>query len=289
MTYSNRKKLRKPLPKGRSYEQILHHYLVEKNIANKLKIANRKDRIKIYASMYEELFREVTDHPRLKQRSSSVLTTRANERKFMLIKDFLNKSSVFAEFAPGDCSFAMYVAKYVKYSYAIDISDQRANNIENLSNFKLIIYDGYNLNEIKDATIDVAFSDQLIEHLHPEDVCLHFRLISRILKPGGIYIFCTPHAFTGPHDISQYFSDTPEGFHLKEWTYTELNHIISKIRDFYFHPYVIKKRYAIKEMPDIYFLTMETILSWLPKPYKKAFAARLFPSIYVAVNKKVIK
>ena len=76
---------------------------------------------------------------------------------------------------------------------------------------------------IDEESLDIVFSDQLIEHFHPEETELHFRLVNRILKKGGKYIFRTPHALTGPHDISKYFCDEPEGFHLKEWTFSELN------------------------------------------------------------------
>jgi len=43
-----------------------------------------------------------------------------------------------------------------------------------------------------------------------------------------MYVFQTPHLFVGPSDISQYFCDEPEGFHLKEWTYSE---IVDLVRD----------------------------------------------------------
>ena len=80
-----------------------------------------------------------------------------------------------------------------------------------------MVYDGYTL-PLDDACHDVVFSDQLIEHLHPEDTELHFGLVHRLLAPGGTYLFRTPHALCGPHDVSRWFSDTPQGFHLKEWT-----------------------------------------------------------------------
>ena len=95
-------------------------------------------------------------------------------------------------------------------------------------NFELIVYDGYEL-PIPDNTIDVVFSDQLIEHFHPDDTLFHFRLVRRILKPGGVYVFRTPHGFSGPHDISQYFCHSAKGFHLKEWTYVELSRLLHQV------------------------------------------------------------
>src|SRR6266540_1639280 len=116
-------KLRKPLPPNRSFEQVRNHYLVEKAIAERLKKASCEERKLIYATMYDDLFNQVPDHPRLTQRNNSRLTRTANKSKLELVSEFLNKSSVFVEFAPGDCRFAMEVTKYVKNVYAIDISD----------------------------------------------------------------------------------------------------------------------------------------------------------------------
>ena len=88
-------------------------------------------------------------------------------------------------------------------------------------NFEIVVYDGYE-SPVPDESVDVAFSYQFIEHLHPEDTPLHFKSAFEALKSGGCYVFDTPHAFSGPHDVSRAFSRTPKGFHLKEWTYSGL-------------------------------------------------------------------
>jgi len=160
-------KLLKPLPANRTYEQVLNHYLVEKAIAERLRSANREERKRIYATMYDELFRKVADHSRLIQRDDEQLTRMANKSKFALVRKFLKPSSIFVEFAPGDCRFAMEVANHVKNVYAIDISDQRNHSSIAPNNFSLIIYDGYVLENIPANSVDIVFSDQFIEHLHP--------------------------------------------------------------------------------------------------------------------------
>lgn len=78
------------------------------------------------------------------------------------------------------------------------------------------------------GSFDVAFSSQLIEHLHPDDVELHFASIYRVLKENGVYAFDTPNRLSGPHDVSKYFDDVATGFHLKEWTYRELANGLKK-------------------------------------------------------------
>jgi SAM-dependent methyltransferase len=275
--------LKKPLPPGRNFDQVRNHYLVEKAIAERLKKADRGERSLIYSTMYDELFSQVPDHPRLTQRNDGRLTRIVNLSKFAVVDEFLDKSTVFAEFAPGDCRFAEDVARYVKYVYAIDISDQRGQTGNVAENFRLVIYDGYRL-EIEENSVDVVFSDQLIEHLHPTDTKMHFELVYRILKPGGKYIFRTPHAYTGPHDVSGYFSDSPEGFHLKEWTFIELKPLLKDLK--YSRSYAFRRVKGIKFKLPYYFCEMcEEALKMFPKQYKRVFARYLVPEICIVAIK----
>ena len=268
----------KPLPSNRSLEQVKNHYLVEKALAEQLKQSNREERTLILATMYDELFSKVPDHPRLTTRESAERTARANKSKFAIINRFLNKSDVFVEFAPGDCRFAFEVAKQIETVYGIDISDQR-NPTDNVpDNFELIIYDGYNLDATDNSSIDLVFSDQLIEHFHPEDTRLHFELVYQLLKPGGKYVFRTPHILTGPHDVSQYFSYEPECFHLKEWTFREIKSLLMELGYSKFHTYW-NARGILLRMPNAYFALCEIVLSRIPKRYIRRFTKYLIPSL----------
>jgi ubiquinone/menaquinone biosynthesis C-methylase UbiE len=272
-------KLKKKLPPNRSYDQIKNQYLVEKSIAEKLKRADRLERKKIFETMYDELFEKVPDHPRLTRRNSDQLSLNANEEKFSLVKKHIDKGTVFLEFAPGDCRFSFKVAKYVKLVYGIDISDQRNPKDEAPENFKMIVYDGYKLNEIESNSIDVVFSDQLIEHFHPEDTKLHFKLVHRILKNGGKYIFRTPHSHSGPHDISKFFCDEAKGFHLKEWKYTEIKELLQDLEYMRFRTFWHGGGITFR-MPYNYFGICERILDLFSKQYFKKVAKILIPSLY---------
>lgn len=277
-------RLLKSPPPNRTFEQLKNHYLVEKAIAERLKSASREERKLIYATMYDDLFRQVPDHPRLTRRNDEKLTRLANKERLALVRDFLNPSSVFAEFAPGDCTFAMEAAKYVKTAYGMDISDQRGQNYKSAANFELIIYDGYHLEGIESSSVDILFSDQLIEHIHPEDTKLHFELAYRILKPGGKYVFRTPHAFTGPYDVSQYFSDDPQGFHLKEWTFIEFKQLFKDVHFSQFYPVRSVKGIRLK-LPYLYVEACEHALKLLPRSYMRVLAKYLIPSICIVVIK----
>src|SRR4030042_1118942 len=277
-------KLLRSLPPNRTLEQLQNHYLVEKTIAKRLKNACRSERKLIYATMYDELFRQVPDHPRLTQRNDERQVRTANKSKLALVREFLTPSSIFVEFAPGDCRFALQVANQVKRVYAIDISDQRDKRNTTPENFTLIIYDGYQLEEIQGNSVDLVFSDQLLEHLHPKDTQLHFDLVYNILIPGGKYVFRTPHAFSGSHDISQYFSNYPQGFHLREWTYTEFRQLFKALNFSRF--YTIWKAKGIRlRLPYLCLQACEYMLNMLPRRCKRVLTRYLIPSICIVAVK----
>jgi SAM-dependent methyltransferase len=69
---------------------------------------------------------------------------------------------------------------------------------------------------------DAAYSIDFLEHVHPDDAPAHFASVHRCLADRGCYLVMTPHAATGPHDISKFFDRTPTGFHLKEYRYAEV-------------------------------------------------------------------
>ena len=277
-------RLKYPLPEDRTYEQIKNHYEVEKAIAERLKNSSREGRKQIYKNMYDELFGKVPDHPRLVYRDDKKNIQEASAKTFEIIEKFVDENTIFAEFAPGDCNFAYFACGRVKQVYAIDISRQSSGTREEPENFSLIIYNGYDL-DMPDGSVDVVFSDQLIEHLHPEDVEYHFDLVKRILRKGGIYIFRTPHAYFGPWDISRYFSDEPEGFHLKEWTYNNLEEIITKLG--YSNVYGYKKigqRFVI--LLPLYLKIMEKLLAILPIKMRRRISRPFLPMKLIVVAAK---
>lgn len=273
-------KLRESLPPGRSYEQILNHYEVERAIADRLRSSTREDRKEIYGGMYDELFAKVPDHPRLTRRSDPGMTRAANRSKRRLLETLLKPDSVVLEFGPGDCQFAGEIARRVGFVYGIDISDQTESGTAHPKNFELIVYDGFELS-MPDDTVDVAFSDQLIEHFHPDDTVEHLRLVRRILKPGGVYMFRTPHKFRGPADVSRYFSEEPQGFHLKEWSYGEIGRALREAGFSAWRGYWTAKGYKVR-FPHVYSTALEGILPALPTPLGRRIARYLLPTLLVA-------
>jgi SAM-dependent methyltransferase len=277
-------KWRRKAPANRTPERIANHYRVEKEIAERLKRADRQGRRAIYAGMYGELFARVPDHPRLTGVRDPASLAVHNRKKLALIDRFIGPDTRVVEFAPGDCSFAHLVCDRVRSVIGVDISDQSSGSEPAPDNFELHVYDGYQLG-LADGSADIVFSDQFIEHLHPDDVWHHFRLVHTLLKPGGSYIFRTPHAFHGPFDISAYFSGVPEGFHLKEWTYGELRALFRMI-GFASWRGGLKRRGRYHELPAGLFAAYEKLIGRLPHRARRVAARAFLPRhIYARVVK----
>lgn len=267
----------------RSLEQLRRHFEVERELAQRLLHSNRAERTQLFGRLYQELFERVPDHPRLVRRETEESTRRAVASRMALLKDKLAGVSTFLEFAPGDCRLAFEVCKHVKKVYAVDISDQSGSGAAPPANFELIVYDGYALN-VPDNSIDMVFSYQFLEHLHPDDVELHFRLIHRILRPGGMYIFSTPHRFSGPHDVSVFFSDTPQGFHFQEWTHFEIRDLVRKLGYSSWHNY----RWGKPRESALWNLATfgaERLINLFPRKIQKGISARAFNSVIMICRK----
>ncbi|WP_299395027.1 bifunctional 2-polyprenyl-6-hydroxyphenol methylase/3-demethylubiquinol 3-O-methyltransferase UbiG [Pelagibius sp.] len=272
-----------PIPPNRTYEGVLHHFNVERAIADRLKAADRHARKEIYGKMYDELFAQVPDHPRLTRRADAAATKRMNQLKLALARPFLKPDGSFLEFGPGDCRFSFEMTRHARQVYAIDIADQIGLGVKRPDNFELIVYNGYDV-ALEDGSIDTAFSDQLIEHLHPQDTANHFRLVHRLLKSGGVYMLRTPHRLTGPHDVSRYFSRNAVCFHLKEWTYGEL---VTQLRTIGFtrvESYWFGRGRLIK-VPTAVFRSIEAFMQFAPLAWRRGGLRYLMPGVSVAAYK----
>ena len=83
-------------------------------------------------------------------------------------------------------------------------------------------------------SFDVIYSNDLVEHLHPDDMREHLRQCHRILRVEGHFICVTPHRDTGPHDATKYVKpkgSPPEGLHLVEYDYRMIGALL-KARGF---------------------------------------------------------
>jgi 2-polyprenyl-3-methyl-5-hydroxy-6-metoxy-1,4-benzoquinol methylase len=79
---------------------------------------------------------------------------------------------------------------------------------------------------------DIVLLCDVIEHVPPTRVESLLYDVRKLLRPGGRLIAVTPNAFTGPHDISRYFTSRgsePEGLHLHEYSLRELTGLLTSV------------------------------------------------------------
>lgn len=211
----------------RTEAELRQHYQVEMELADRLKSAHKDNRRKLYASVYDELFKRVPSHPQLRRKLSAEDSARRVGPQIQLLKPFLRPDTVFMEVGSGDCQLAFAVAPTVQKVYAIDVSRCITEADQLPPNVDLVISDGVSV-PVQPKTISLAYSNQVLEHLHPEDALEQLRDIYTALAPGGVYLCITPNRLSGPHDISGYFSSVPRGLHLHGYTNYEVLRIFRK-------------------------------------------------------------
>ncbi len=213
---------------NRPPELVRQHYEVERELADRLRHATREERRALYGAVYDELYQRVPHHPQLTRKSSPELTRAALRPQLRILRRYLRAETVLLEVGPGDCALSMAVAPLVRQVYGLDVSQKITERLSLPSNFTLILSDGSSV-PLPPDSVDVAYSNQLMEHLHPDDALEQLEGICRALRPGGVYICITPSRLNGPHDVSQYFDSEATGFHLKEYTVGELSRLFRRV------------------------------------------------------------
>lgn len=259
-------------PPERSAEQIRNHYLIEKELAAQLRSATKQDRRQLYTSLYDELFRRVPDHPQLSLKHESHNRRDINNR-LALLRKHLHPGVTYLEVGPGDCSLAIEVAQLVRKVYAVDVSNEITREVELPDNFELIISDGSSI-PLPPGSIDVAYSDQVMEHLHPDDAMDQLKNIYESLAPGGLYICITPNRLSGPHDVSRYFEEVATGFHLKEYSATELSKMFKAVGFRKLYLLVGARRFHVNTATPV-IKAVESLLAVTPKPLGRTLARGL--------------
>jgi SAM-dependent methyltransferase len=198
----------------------------ETEIAAKLRNATRTERMQLYNEVYDAYIEAYPDV--LGPAHDNPISNVAYELAFA--KRFVSSDAVVAEVGPGHCEFAIALAKYCKCIYAVDVTDLSPGE-SRPANFSHVLTNGIQI-PLPEDSVDMVISNQLMEHLHPDDAADQLQEVFRILRPGGSYICMTPNRLHGPHDSSARFDDLPcpivdgtfvaNGLHLKEYTNLEL-------------------------------------------------------------------
>lgn len=266
------KKIRFIFNESRSMERIREHYELEKKLAARLKNAGKEERKTLYTEVYDELLTKLPDHFYHLIQSNEEYQHRQADAAMKMLHPLLHPDMTYLEVGPGDCNVAFTVAEHVKKVYGVDVSYEITKKKTPPSNFELIITDGTSI-PVEPGSVDLVYSNQLMEHIHPDDAREQLTNIYKVLKPGGHYLCRTPNALSGPHDISVYFDDEATGFHLKEYTYTELQDFFREIGFRKFRAIVGGRGIYLPFLVPLPFLRIiEASLRALPIGLRKAIA-----------------
>jgi SAM-dependent methyltransferase len=217
-------KLLCPIPanEARTPDRLRYHFSVERDLATRLKATSKSQRSAAYPKIYDELFSKVGDHPLLTRASSQAARRAYILEQLKAMEQWLTPATVYLEIGAGDAALASEVAKRVRRVHATEVSKTIIERPNLPRNLEVIIVQGADV-PVEPGSVDLAYSNQVMEHLHPEDALEQLANIHRALKPGGKYVCVTPNRLNGPHDISRYFEKTAVGLHLKEYTFAELS------------------------------------------------------------------
>jgi len=258
-----------------SEEANRFHYELERRLSDQLRNSNKAERQRLFPVVYDELHEKVPyllyiQDDASTEEISSVITARAEKA----LERFLRSQSTYLEIGPGGCKLVRRIARRVKHVYAVDVSMSAMLSGGPLpANVDAIVSDGTSV-PVPAQSIDLAWSDNLIEHLHPEDAKEQLENIFAALRPGGRYMCCTPNRINGPHDISSNYGHTvAAGFHLKEYAYKDIIPLFKSVGFGNMTGYVDIKGKVVIGVPGQLLVLFETVLLTLP-PRIRAFALR---------------
>lgn len=273
-------------------EQVMYHWDSERQMRRELLAAPAEHRWQIFDEGYSRHYRELT-----------WLRGSSEPDNFQEWLDLVGQSpkKIF-EIGSGKGALIKALAHAGHDCTATEITRERGSRWVEDANIRWHTTDGVHLDRFEpSSSYDIAISNQVIEHMHPDDLQDHFRGVYAILRPNGTYLLATPHRFMGPCDVSQVFgSSTCEGQHLKEYTYRELSEL-ARSAGFRVVAGSLRFPHTIRPMSELlkarlsplyqrYLEAAEaaigTLPSWLTRPVSQLARLIYFrPTIYMAVQK----
>jgi SAM-dependent methyltransferase len=265
---------------ARPPEQIRQQYEIERELARRLMTADRSARKNLYTEAYDELYRRAPQHRKLTQKATADEEAEVVERQLRWLRPFLSPDSVFLEVGAGDCLVTFAVARLVRRAIAVEVSRTMTESDRTPDNFELVISDGTSI-PVPPGSVDFAYSQQVMEHLHPDDAREQLANIHAALKPGGRYACVTPNRISGPHDISRHYDDVATCLHLREYSAGELARIFREV-GFSRVSLCVATSESPREIPVWPVRVLEGVLDPLPRPLRMRAAALLRPRVLVS-------
>src|SRR5262249_30068877 len=204
-------------------EQRRRQLALEQQAAREILASTRVERSEVTRRAYDRLYQEAPWHPDL-HTSPGARLARVRRHAALLTRHVARaRGGLEVGCGSGDLLTSLARQRPGTTFVGLDISVEKLSSGTHarLPNLRFQAGDCVEPHE-PTGFYDLVISSQVLEHLHPEDVPAHLRAVRRVLAPGGVFALDTPNRWTGPHDVSAYFSRVACGTHLKEWTFAEL-------------------------------------------------------------------
>jgi hypothetical protein len=136
------------------------------------------------------------------------------------------------------------------------------------------------LHKIADASIDLFYWNDVLEHIPDDEIAEYLRLIYRKMSGGGIVITITPNRLYGPCDVTRLFYPAgakAKGFHFHEYTYTEVEALFTA------HSFTPSYSIAINPINRNY-----VIMNKLVGVGVKRLMEKLAPAVHPFLLKKIL-
>ena len=240
------------------------HFLLEKKLADELRESTLQERKILYKRVYNDFFSAYPEI--LHSLDTSDSECLAWQLKFL--KHLFDKEKTILEIGAGDCLLSKELAKYFKKVVGYEVADTIPLVEGKPENFELKIFNGFDIPEMP-LSYDIVYSNQVFEHLHPDDTIPLLQEYHTFLNENGRLVIVTPHKITGPHDVSRHFCENAEGLHLKEYTYKELKSLLRATGYKNIKGYIGHRKIGYIGMPVSLLIFVEKIYGRFPRILKK--------------------
>jgi SAM-dependent methyltransferase len=200
-------------------DMIRAHWNLERRVARALRASTPASRARVFEEGYGQLFGQLEWLNAVHESG-----VRPNP-DFPLWSSLIGGACTVYEVGSGNGRLLLYLAEHGHRCRGTEITPQRGEALAPANpGVSWGVSDGVHLAQFEPPdSVDVVISNQVVEHLHPDDVSSHLAGALAILRPGGRYILTTPHAAFGPSDVSAIFGCTvSQGTHLREYPWSEL-------------------------------------------------------------------
>lgn len=200
---------------GTQRDRLRRHFEIERELADRLRAASKKERSTLYREVYEELFRRVEMPGNAEAQEAQVGLL------LDLVSPFVDGQTSFLEVGAGSCDLSLALAERLDRVWAVDAVDPGLSADSTPVGFSFVLAEDVR-GVVPVEGVDVALSCHFVEHLHPDDLNDHLVEVHDLLGEDGVYLVVTPNRIYGPHDISKGFSEEAVGLHLREYTHGDL-------------------------------------------------------------------